>query len=278
MAAIAFDFRSEWSRRLIATGARVSEIQYRPNHICPMHWHKRPSLGIVLKGTISKRFSESSDVIEANNAYVLPAGMLHTDDFGPGSRTIVVEIEPDHPLSIQRLKVYGSVFDSYRKMDDRHLHWLGRRLASEIQVPDDAAVDTVDNLIAEILDVAARAATIPQDGDLPAWLIQAREIARNAIHRRMSVQEIADNVGVHPAYLARRFRAEFGVTPGTFARNARLDWAAGKLIETDIPIAELAIQAGFSDQSHFTRAFRQYLDQTPAQYRENYRHNGSVRS
>jgi AraC family transcriptional regulator len=237
-----------------------------------MHWHERPSLGIVLKGVIRKRFRDASVAIRTNDAFTLPAGIHHTDDFGPGSRAVVIEIDPDHPLSAERLQVCGSLFDHWLTIKDPQLRWLGRRLASELRHPDGASILAADGLVGEILSVVTRAvSTPPARDDLPDWLITARAIAQNELNRRVSVTEIAREVGVHPAYLARRFRAEYGVTLGAFARNARLDWAATKLIETELPIAELAIQAGFSDQSHFTLAFRRYLNQTPAQYRECYR-------
>lgn len=271
MAATAIDYHSAWSQRVFATGARVSEVRFKPNHYCPMHWHKRPSLGIVLRGEISKKFEDSAVVIHSNDGFTLPSELLHSDRFEPGSRTVIIELEPDHPLSVQRLDVCGRLFERWHKIKDEQLRWLGQRLARELHRPDEAASLAIDGLVGEVLSVATRATVEQAEASIPDWLMEARDIARNQINRRVSISEIADQVGVHPAYLARRFRAEFGVTPGTFARNARLDWAARELVEGDLPIAELAIQAGFSDQSHFTRAFRLYLDQTPAQYRERYR-------
>ena len=72
---------------------------------------------------------------------------------------------------------------------------------------------------------------------------------------------------MHPAHLARVFRAHHGVSVGEYARRLRLAWAAGELARTDTPLAVIASQAGFADQSHFTRLFRQHLGITPARYR-----------
>jgi AraC family transcriptional regulator len=65
----------------------------------------------------------------------------------------------------------------------------------------------------------------------------------------------------------RAFRAFHGVPVGTYARRLRLDWVARRLAETDEPIASLAIEAGFADQPHLTRAFRAFSGLTPARYR-----------
>ena len=61
--------------------------------------------------------------------------------------------------------------------------------------------------------------------------------------------------GVHRAHLVRAFRARFGISVGAYVRRERIRWAARALRNSDAPIAEIALQAGFADQSHFTRTF-----------------------
>ena len=270
MAEVAINYCSDWSRGLNVTGARVNEMRFPADHHCPPHWHECPSIGIVLRGEIRKKFAEATVRIASGVGFTMPAGILHTDHFGPNNRVVVIEIEPSHPLSARRLEMCRPIFDRWMTFEDQQLRWLGQRLSSELRRPDGATPLAMEGLIGEVLSIAARCTSESSTVNIPRWLFEAREIARTEVSERVSVQEIAERVGVHPAYLARRFRAEFGVTPGTFARHARLHWAAERLLDSDLPIAEIAIQSGFSDQSHFTRAFRQYADQTPAQYRQNY--------
>jgi AraC-like DNA-binding protein len=54
---------------------------------------------------------------------------------------------------------------------------------------------------------------------------------------------------------------------GEYVRRLRLDWATAQLAATDTPLAVLAAEAGFADQSHFTRAFKGYAGLTPGKYR-----------
>src|SRR5437667_238344 len=81
------------------------------------------------------------------------------------------------------------------------------------------------------------------------------------------VVEADDGIGVHPAHLARAFRARYGETLGEYVRRLRLEWAAGEMIATDKPLTFLAVEAGFCDQSHFTRAFKRQFGITPARFR-----------
>ena len=79
--------------------------------------------------------------------------------------------------------------------------------------------------------------------------------------------EVAATVGVHPVHLARVFRLHYGTPVGAYVRGLRLEWAAGRLTASDDNIAQIALQSGFYDQSHFTRAFKHQFGLTPLAYR-----------
>jgi len=79
---------------------------------------------------------------------------------------------------------------------------------------------------------------------------------------------VAGAVGVHPVHLARAFRLHYGAPVGAYQRGLRLSWAAGMLADGDDEIAQIALRAGFFDQSHFTRAFKRQFGFTPAAYRQ----------
>ena len=99
---------------------------------------------------------------------------------------------------------------------------------------------------------------------------------RASFKRPIDLAEVAAACGVHPVHLARVFRQFYGVSPGEYLRGLRLDWAAAQLALASAgathTLASLALQAGFSDQSHFTRAFKRHTGCTPAQYRVLVRH------
>jgi AraC family transcriptional regulator len=75
-------------------------------------------------------------------------------------------------------------------------------------------------------------------------------------------------VDVHPAHLARAFRQHFRVPLGSYVRRLRLDWAASRLADSAESLANVAVAAGFADQSHLTRAFKRHTGHTPGAYRQ----------
>ena len=81
------------------------------------------------------------------------------------------------------------------------------------------------------------------------------------------LSELAVEIGIPPVQVARAFRAHYGLSVGEYGRRLRVEWAAAEIAGCDRPLAEIAVQAGFADQSHFTRLFKRYFGTTPGQYR-----------
>ncbi len=134
---------------------------------------------------------------------------------------------------------------------------------------DAAAPLAAEGFALEILAATAREAAIDRRvGRAPLWIDAAEEYLRARIGEPVGLSELAHAVGVNPAHLARVFRARFGISVGAFGRRVRIDWAAAEIAKGDRPIAEIAAEAGFADQSHFTRLFRRHVGTTPARFRE----------
>ena len=84
----------------------------------------------------------------------------------------------------------------------------------------------------------------------------------------LTLEEIAAVAGVHPVHLASVFRRHYGCTVGDAVRRLRIDYACRQLARSEVSLAEIALDAGFASQSHFTRTFRRLTGTTPAQYRK----------
>ena len=101
----------------------------------------------------------------------------------------------------------------------------------------------------------------------PAWLRSAEELLRTRLGDCIGLSELAELVGVHAAHLARSFRVRYGVSVGEYGRRVRIEWAAAEVARGDRPLAEIAVETGFADQSHFTRLFKRHMGTTPAKFR-----------
>ncbi|MEX0284800.1 MAG: helix-turn-helix domain-containing protein [Paracoccaceae bacterium] len=80
----------------------------------------------------------------------------------------------------------------------------------------------------------------------------------------LSITDLATELGMNDRQFRRKFSEIVGVTPKTFAIIRRVLFTLAEISENpDMDIADVVYRAGFSDQAHLTRTFRQYLRQTP---------------
>jgi AraC-like DNA-binding protein len=106
---------------------------------------------------------------------------------------------------------------------------------------------------------------------VPAWAKELKEIIQDQIDTNLtlSLKEISQSLNVHPAYLSREFSKYFSdLTFGEYIRKLRIEKATGLLNDSKYSLAEIAYLTGFSDQSHFTRIFKQHTGKSPAAYKK----------
>lgn len=105
----------------------------------------------------------------------------------------------------------------------------------------------------------------------------AKALRRVVEHVRANLTEtirvagLAAAAGLSESQLERRMRKTFGLSAMQYVLRARSERAAELLAETDLPLAEVAVLAGFYDQADLTHRFARLTNETPAQFRAHQR-------
>jgi AraC family transcriptional regulator len=246
---------------------RVTDARFPPRAYLPPHEHERPIVAVILEGSWDERFSTRAHECLPATVLVEPAEERHDNRFhDAGARVLVIEPDPrEEALWRPCARLLGAA-TCFR---DLTVAGLARRLAAEIERPDALTPLAMEGAALELLAVAARRPPLDGPGRrAPAWLRTVMAQLHDDVRRPPTLAELARTAGVHPAHLARVFRTQMGASLGAYARRLRLEWCAQQLAHGDQPLGTIAQRAGFADQSHFTRAFRQRFGVTPGAYRE----------
>lgn len=83
----------------------------------------------------------------------------------------------------------------------------------------------------------------------------------------LSLQQLADEMGISRAHFATSFRQSIGISPHRYLTQRRIARAKSLLMETLQPLCDVALNCGFASQSHFTAQFRRATGHTPARFR-----------
>jgi len=229
------------------------------------HYHDDPTICYVLRGGFTEYSRGEAADCGTATLKVMPAGEPHSNRFGT-AETRGLRIEVDRERFAEVPAIYRALEERWHTEGGRGAE-LAHRMVSELTAADSAGPIAAEGLALELLAELARIGAPRREASTPAWLIAAEEQIRERFRTAVSVGEIARDVGVNPATLARGYRQHYGCTVGERIRSLRVRHAARELIETAEPLSEIALRAGFYDQSHFTNVFRRTLGVTPSAYR-----------
>lgn len=96
----------------------------------------------------------------------------------------------------------------------------------------------------------------------------AVEFIRDNFRENISVRDLAVRVGLSSRQFDRKFKEAFEISPQQFIIKTRILAGCEALADLDRPIADVAFELGFCDQSSFTMHFRKHMGVTPLQYRK----------
>lgn len=237
----------------------VSHKRYAPGFRQALHEHPIAAIDLNIRGNGEGRYHRTQRVSRAGEVEYFHAGVPHSFVAGPsGIRTLHVTF--DLALAAN----------------------LGLRPAAETLPDQPAATGAAASILRELSDpdassplaieecaVRMLAATFrfgEADRSSPRWVQLVRERLAAGSSERFSLRELAADVGVDRAHLARTFRASTGLTCGEYHRLTRIAAAQRLLASGDLPLTRVAHMTGFSDQAHLTRWFRRAAGWTPARF------------
>jgi AraC-like DNA-binding protein len=111
----------------------------------------------------------------------------------------------------------------------------------------------------------------PTGGLAPSALRRVRDHIEARFAQKVDLSRLARIAGLSTSHFSRAFKQSIGMPPHRYVMMRRLAAAAELIRKTPKPLAEVAIELGFSDQSHLTRIFTQMTGETPRAFRRRYR-------
>lgn len=228
------------------------------------HTHGSPTICAVQSGRFTEYYNGRAVDCDAGIVKVTPAGEPHWNRFAAVD-TYGVRIDVDTSRFDTRQSI-AKLLDERLFFPAGAFAGLTTALVAEIARPDAVSSIATEGLLLELLARMARLSSA-QSSPRQRWLMHADALIRETYRSALTVSELADTVGVHPATLSRGYRREFGCTIAHRIRQLRLDYAARELTTADTPLSEIALRAGYYDQSHFSNAFRRQFGASPGRYR-----------
>lgn len=220
--------------------------------------------------------------------------MVRPGDISMLGAGIASDWEWDQPIEVSHVYLsYDLVADTCAQAFDQDYRRLVPRDALDIHDPKSLAL--ADMLIDELCAPAAGGALLvdslaqslsiclirdyhlhpapardacPGHGLTPAQQRRALDFIEAHLAVDFDLADLARTAGVSAYHFIRCFKSSFGVSPYQFVMKKRLDHVVALLRTTHLPLAEIALSCGFSDQAHMTRTLKKSMGLTPGVIRK----------
>jgi AraC-like DNA-binding protein len=274
-----------YSRDPEIAGVEICRV-HGSRHVFPDHAHEGIyAIGLMESGGSYCLGMEKSDsLVHAGQIALINPSQVHSGVPVPGKRISYCMIYFDIDLMdtiAAEISGKPSAMPEFSAMvvEDARLWRLLKRLCRLIQgtggrlEKESAMMDAVAYLVSSCGNVKFESTAHRTGGRV---LRHARAFLSENLDRKMSLAEAARTEGLSRYHFLRAFKKSTGLPPHLFRTMQRIERAKA-LLRDGRPLAQTALAAGFSDQSHFTNTFRKYTGATPGQYLYNH-HGGRLPS
>jgi AraC family transcriptional regulator len=235
------------------SAARVRIVRYPPHVRFARHAHESTSVCMVLRGGFEEESRDGTHSAAAGDCVVKPAGTWHANSFGDED-TVTIQLElSDAAADIREYRCRADAALAARMLA---VYRAARSAACTRTALDELVVDALGAVVAVRMQRAR-----------PGWLGRVEGEIRLSLGGVVRVSDLAALAGVHPVHLARVFQHIHGCGVVEYVRRLRVRDAAQRLAGSGRPLCDIALEAGFCDQAHFTHAFRREMGVAPGEYR-----------
>jgi len=243
----------------------IREVEARGSIHVDEHEHRSASLTIVRSGSITDRTGDAVETLQSGDVLFLPAGTMHENTIAePGGHGVVIELA-EGLVSLFLPHRRGSI-----RLRNDELRGTPLELMQQLSTNDAVAPLLIRALITEILAHTTRAAAGAPGEPPPAWLSRVTGAIDAGYAGTLTLADVASGAGVSCVRVRHALRTWYGRTFAELLRERRIS-AALALLEAGVPLRAIAIECGFYDQSHFTRAFEAVRGISPHKYRSRMR-------
>jgi len=218
------------------------------------HFHEDFSITVILEGECSVLVEDELHTLNSGDTVLIPGYMPHA-----------CINSPDTDLSYRVIMIPGNImkrcsipqrFDIVKSSELKY----GR-----------FNLTGIENMINRVTGIRPAGVSINSfrspEGGKSSSMKRVADYITAGWQGEVTLDELADVSGLSKYHLVKKFREEFGMTPHAYSINVRIN-RARELLKSGRPLADISLELGFYDQSHFSNTFLKYTGLTPLGYRK----------
>lgn len=243
-------------------GLAVVETEYQNKVYEGWHSHNNAHITLFLNGGTTEKRKSFSETVGPGSLLFYHSDELHLNQntLFP-SRNINVEIEEN---LLKELEINESVIE--KSVQNVALtKFLILKIFKETQTADSFSNDTIRMLFSQLLNSNNHLERFEKS---PFWVKSLNELLNDCWNENPNLQDLAQVLHLNPITISKHFPKYFGCTLGEYMRRIKINRSLSLIQSSSENLTEIALQCGFSDQSHFIRTFKNQTGFLPKQFQK----------
>ena len=192
------------------------------------------TMSTIVRGADTDRHDIAS---QASGLWAISAGLAYN-------------IDDDYVLLEKGMMIYDALY-SWAKYLQKEKH----------------TQNPVDHLFIDVYNKYLKQASATKK--TPSWVAELKQIIQDQVDSNLNLTAVSKSLELHPAYLSREFSKYFNnLSFGEYVRKLRIENAIRLMQTNNFSLTQIAYLTGFSDQSHFSRIFKQHTGKSPSAYKK----------
>ncbi len=238
------------------------------------HFHESYTIGMNLSGQGCFQHGGQTHIASPGSFHLINPGTVHTGAVLPQTHWSFCDLYLSLSIVetvLTQLEWQGQM-PAFREpvVADRSLQTVFYQLFHALSQPA-SLLEQQSLLLKALSQLFLRYASCRDRISLPQpeskAVAQVRAYLEAHYAESVSIDTLANLVGLSPYYLIRSFQQQVGLPPHAYQKHWQL-MQAKRSLRSEKPLAEIALESGFYDQSHLNRSFKQTFGITPGQYRK----------
>ncbi|WP_449389389.1 helix-turn-helix domain-containing protein [Chryseobacterium lineare] len=245
-------------------GLTITDTEYTHSFV-DWHYHENPYFTFLLQGNMKEG--------NKKEIYDCSAGTLlyhHWEDahynIKPDifTRGFHINITEDW---FKKFELSKEIIEGSFNIKNPAVKLLMYQIFKETKFNDNSFDLSVYQLLLHLFDQLSDQKSSSNSEKKPIWVKQIDEILHERFTEKLSLHELSKTLNIHPIHLSRDFQKYFRCNLSEYLRKLKVEKSL-KIINDFESLSEVALECGFSDQSHFIRCFKENIGITPLRYKK----------
>ncbi|TRX30616.1 helix-turn-helix transcriptional regulator [Flavobacterium sp. ZT3R18] len=258
------EFYGQTNKTINLEGITLTDTIYTHDKV-DWHYHENAYFTFILQGNLIE--GNKKEIYNCSAGSLLfhnwqdPHYNIKPEGF---TRGFHIEIEKDwfDNLDFDTTELQGSI-----NISNSDLKFLMYKIFRETKVDDNQSQLSIQILLLETLAKMLRN-NRTKSNKKPTWVSEINMILNDQFSDNLSLDYLSKTLNIHPVHLSRDFSKYFNSSFGEYIRKLKIEKSLQLISQKKLDLTEIAFVCGFSDQSHFTRCFKEINGINPSEYRK----------